>query len=79
MRVAADLLADLEDWTRESIRLRLRDGLGANARPALAVLRVALTGHPVAPPLYETLALLGRPSSLRRIRHALSAASPSGR
>ncbi|ARF59229.1 glutamate--tRNA ligase [Streptomyces gilvosporeus] len=79
LRAAADLLEDLEDWTADSVRLCLTKGLGQQARPALGALRVALTGRPVAPPLYETLALLGRTRSLCRMRHALSAQSPARR
>ncbi|MGW3274580.1 glutamate--tRNA ligase [Streptomyces kronopolitis] len=79
LRVVADLLEGLADWTAESVGSCLRTGLGKQARPALGALRVALTGRPVAPPLYETLALLGRTRSLCRIRHALSAVSPAPR
>lgn len=70
---AADLLGGLEEWTADTVRLRLKEGLGTGARRAFAALRIALTGRPVTPPLYETLALLGRDSSLRRVRCALDA------
>jgi glutamyl-tRNA synthetase len=36
------------------------------------VLRVAVTGQTAAPPLFETMAVLGRERSMKRIAAALS-------
>ena len=42
--------------------------LGAVAQP----LRVAVTGSTVSPPIFDTLAMLGRDRTVRRIRRAIS-------
>jgi len=42
-----------------------------NARKGLQPLRVAATGSSVSPPLFESLAALGRDRSLARLREAL--------
>jgi glutamyl-tRNA synthetase len=47
-------------------------GMGAVAQ----AIRVAVAGVPVSPPLGETLAVLGRESSLRRIERCLAVQSP---
>ena len=56
----------------EALRAALIDGLGLKPRKAFAPVRVAATGRTVSPPLYESLELLGRERSLRRLRHAKS-------
>jgi glutamyl-tRNA synthetase len=44
-------------------------GLGKLAQPV----RIALTGDAVSPPIYETIAVVGKAETLRRMRAALSA------
>ena len=59
------------------LRSELVDGLGVKARFAFAPARVALTGRRVSPPLFESMQLLGRDSTLarlRRLREHLNAA-----
>ncbi|MEE9295591.1 MAG: glutamate--tRNA ligase [Phycisphaerae bacterium] len=67
-------LETVSDWTAESLEALLMGvcesqdlKLGAVAQP----LRVAVTGTTVSPPIYDTLVLLGRGRSLKRIRRAL--------
>ena len=48
----------------------LVDGLGLKPRNAYGPIRVAVTGRTVSPPLFESLELLGRERSLRRLRAA---------
>jgi glutamyl-tRNA synthetase len=55
--------ADLE----EALRAALVDGLGVKPKFAFAPLRVAITGRRVSPPLFESMELLGRASSLARL------------
>lgn len=88
---AAELLAtgeacltDLEAWDAQTIEAALR-GLAAEKAlklgPLLQPIRVAVAGRRVAPPLFETLDVLGRETSLRRIaagRAALEAAAAAG-
>jgi glutamyl-tRNA synthetase len=77
--VLAAALAALEalpEWTTPDITQALKeslvDGLGLKPRKAFAPVRVAVTGRTVAPPLYESLELLGRDRTLGRLRRAMS-------
>jgi len=73
---ARGALADLEPFTAEAIEAALRDvveGLGLKPRQAFQPIRVAVTGSTVSPGLFESIELLGRERTLRR----LSAASHS--
>ena len=72
---AREALAALEAWTTESIEAALRERLveqmGLKPRNAFGPVRVAVTGRRVAPPLLESLELLGRERSLARLDGAL--------
>ena len=73
LRAAADRLAGVESWTTESIEVAMRamlEATGLNARKGFQPLRVAITGSQVSPPLFESMAILGRDPSLNRIRAA---------
>ncbi|MTD13104.1 glutamate--tRNA ligase [Nakamurella sp. YIM 132087] len=58
----------------EALKAALIDGLGLKPRVAFAAVRVATTGRTISPPLYESLELLGRETSLQRLRAALTGA-----
>src|SRR5699024_2247213 len=66
------VLADLPDFSadaqQEALRAVLVDELGIKPRFAFAPLRVAVTGRRVSPPLFESMEILGRDSSLARLR-----------
>ena len=71
-------LRDLPEWTPQDIEHVLTAyaqqrslGMGKVAQP----LRVALTGGTVSPPIYDTLAILGKDSTLTRIQRCIAAAS----
>ena len=49
-------------------RAALIDGLGLKPRTAFGALRVAVSGRRVSPPLFESMELLGRDSTLARLR-----------
>jgi len=77
LRVARDTLAGLESWNWEAIRDALRaalvDGLGLKPNKVFGgAVRVAITGRRVGPPLFESIALLGRERTLARLDRALS-------
>ena len=55
--------ADIEG----ALRAALVDGLGLKPRLAFTPLRIAVTGRRVSPPLFESMELLGRESTLARI------------
>jgi glutamyl-tRNA synthetase len=76
--VAAEAtLGDTEPWSVEAIEValkRLCEELDKKPRTVYLPIRLAVTGSRVSPGLYESLALLGKETSLERIRAALAAA-----
>ena len=67
---AHDALADLEPFTAESIEGALRgvlDRLGLKPRQGFQPIRLALTGSKVSPGLFESVELLGRETTLKRL------------
>jgi glutamyl-tRNA synthetase len=66
-------LADLPSWVATDIEAALRaaivDGMGVKPKFAFGPLRVAVTGRRVSPPLFESMEILGRDSSLARLQH----------
>ena len=75
LTTARTALAALPEWTTESIEVALResliDGLGRKPKVAFGPVRVAVTGRRISPPLFESLELLGRERSLRRLDAAI--------
>ncbi len=73
---AAESLAALDDFDHASIEAALRgalvDGLGLKPRNAFGPVRAAISGSRISPPLFESIALLGRDSTLARIAAARS-------
>lgn len=73
---ARDALATLETWSTESIdaalRAKLVDELGLKPRNAFGPVRVAITGRRISPPLFESLELLGRETTLARLGAVLA-------
>lgn len=68
-----DTLESLESWSPESIEEAMRalpEKLEMGAGKVFQPVRVAVTGSSVSPPLFESLAALGRPVSLERISRA---------
>jgi glutamyl-tRNA synthetase len=68
---AADRLAQLQTWEAGAIEEDLRglvEELGEKPRTAFAPIRLAVTGSKISPGLFESLELLGRDESLRRLR-----------
>ncbi len=73
-----DRLAGLPSFGVEAIEGALRtlaDERDLRLGPMLRIVRVAVTGKTVAPPLFETLAILGRERVLTRIDRGLEALS----
>jgi glutamyl-tRNA synthetase len=70
---AAQRLEAMASWEADDIEATLRsllDELSLNARKGLQPLRVAITGSTVSPPLFESMAVLGRERALQRLRDA---------
>ncbi len=69
----AKRLEALGDWTPEAIEAEMRairEERGLGAKKAFQPVRAAVTGTLISPPLFESLALLGRERTLERIRAA---------
>jgi glutamyl-tRNA synthetase len=80
----ADDLAALPEWTHDSCDHALRqlaEKTGVKAGLLINATRVALVGQPVAPPLFDTMLVLGKDRVVARLRRALpviSARSAAG-
>jgi glutamyl-tRNA synthetase len=68
---AIDALGGLEEWTtgaiEETLRLTLIEGLGLKPRIAFGALRTGISGKRISPPLFESMELLGKESTLARL------------
>ncbi|WP_146364532.1 glutamate--tRNA ligase [Arthrobacter yangruifuii] len=71
-------LESVTDWTAENIQAALRQALvedmGIKPRLAFGPVRTAVSGRRISPPLFESMVILGRESSLARIRAFRAAA-----
>lgn len=71
LEAAQGALGPVAAWTTETIEVALRsalvDELGLKPKHAFGPVRVAVTGRTVSPPLFESLELLGRERTLRRL------------
>jgi glutamyl-tRNA synthetase len=69
---ALEALDSMEGWATASLEEVLRDALverlEVSPRHAFGPLRVAISGRRVSPPLFESMEVLGRRSSLQRLR-----------
>jgi glutamyl-tRNA synthetase len=75
---AAAQLEPVEPWATEPIEEALKglcERLGEKPRTVYLPIRVAVTGSRVSPGLYESLELLGRDESLRRLRRGADLAT----
>ncbi|MDX6199922.1 MAG: glutamyl-tRNA synthetase [Actinomycetota bacterium] len=73
LAAAADALEPLEVWDTEHVQgaldgALLEDGMGLKRGKAYAPIRAAVCGSSISPPLPESLALLGKERTLRRLR-----------
>jgi glutamyl-tRNA synthetase len=68
------ILESLPEFSAEEIQSPLRElveELGLTAGQVFGVLRVAVTGRSVSPPLFESMEIIGRGSVLERIQNAI--------
>jgi glutamyl-tRNA synthetase len=69
-----EILAAQPDISHERCEPPLRayvDESGLNANQVFGILRVAVTGQKVSPPLFESMEIIGREVCLRRIQNAI--------
>ena len=72
LEAALGSLPGVDVWETGQIEAALRfaliDGLGLKPRTAFGPLRAAVSGRRISPPLFESMELLGRDSTLARVR-----------
>lgn len=74
LAAATEGLEEIASWNHDTIEAALRDmavTLEVKPKVLFQAVRVAVTGSTVSPPLFESLALLGKDRSLARMRAAL--------
>jgi len=75
LKAAREKLASLESFDHDFLEGALRplaEGLGLKAGQLFGVLRVATTGRTAAPPLFETMMVLGKETCLKRLEAAIA-------
>ncbi|MFL7890458.1 MAG: glutamate--tRNA ligase [Anaerolineales bacterium] len=73
-RLAYDVLKEMPEINKELAEEPMRataDQLGLKAGQLFGILRVAVTGRTVSPPLFETMAVIGKETVLERIQAAI--------
>jgi glutamyl-tRNA synthetase len=80
-RQAQEYVRQVEPFTVEQLQAGLvnigeENSVNGKAGPFLGKLRLAVTGQPVSPPLYESMVALGRERVLQRLDEALAILQP---
>jgi glutamyl-tRNA synthetase len=73
LELAHDHLAGVQTWTHDNLEASMRalaEELGLKVGQLFGSLRTAITGQQVSPPLFESMEIIGREESLRRIKLA---------
>jgi glutamyl-tRNA synthetase len=71
---AGQILENLPEFSAESAELAMRhlvEEMGLKPGQLFGILRAAVTGQSVSPPLFESMAIVGREKTLERIRNAV--------
>ncbi|WP_407662588.1 glutamate--tRNA ligase [Microlunatus elymi] len=80
LEAAESAITGLDQFDHDQIEIALRtaliDGLGMKPRKAFGPVRAAISGKRISPPLFESMELLGRESSLSRIGRAKAYLGP---
>jgi glutamyl-tRNA synthetase len=74
LQAVVQRISGLEHWQHEALEGAIRpqaEELGMKTGELFGLIRVAVTGRTAAPPLFETMAVLGRERSLERLESAL--------
>jgi glutamyl-tRNA synthetase len=67
-----EALPDFRAETQETAMRALCEELGLSAGQLFGTVRVATTSQKVSPPLFESMEILGRDTSLERIRQSIA-------
>ena len=77
LRALLPVLSGVSDWTAAGIEAAVKPYAEAHAGGQLGKaaqpLRIAVSGGTVSPPIFDTLAIVGKASTLRRIERAIQA------
>jgi glutamyl-tRNA synthetase len=69
---AISALDPVTDWSAENIQTALKEalveGMGIKPRLAFGPVRTAVSGRRISPPLFESMVILGKESSLKRLQ-----------
>lgn len=74
VRRAYQIIAELPEITRETAEEPLQllaEELGLNAGQLFGILRSVVTGQKVSPPLFESMAIIGKQKVLNRLENAI--------
>ncbi len=75
LQAVSHVIEVIEPWDAATLESAVRpmcDTLGLSAKQLFGVLRVALTGRTAAPPLFDTMEVLGKARTSRRLADAAS-------
>lgn len=73
-RKTYDILASLPDLSHQTAEPPMREFVeksGLSANQAFGILRVAVTGQKISPPLFESMEIIGREKTLERLQKAI--------
>ncbi len=73
-RQALQALEVAPEFTKDGLETPLRamvEGMGLSAGQVFGILRVAVTGQKVSPPLFESMEIIGRSVVLERVQQAI--------
>jgi glutamyl-tRNA synthetase len=82
LRRGAEIISKAEPFDTPTLEAAFRaaaESAEVKVGPFLQPFRVALTGKTVAPPLFESMVVLGREETLRRLGNALAALEESAK
>jgi glutamyl-tRNA synthetase len=74
-RKSYDILASLSDLSHQTAEPPMREfveGSGLSANQVFGILRVAVTGQKVSPPLFESMEVIGKEKVLERLQKAIA-------
>ncbi|MEW6407018.1 MAG: glutamate--tRNA ligase family protein, partial [Chloroflexota bacterium] len=73
-RKSCEVLAALPEWTHAAAEPPMRalvEQLGLGPNQVFGILRVAVTGQKVSPPLFESMEVIGKEKCLARVKQAI--------
>ncbi len=73
-RKAYEILSALPDLNHQTAEPPMRayvEQSGLSANQVFGIMRVAVTGQKVSPPLFESIAIIGKEKSLQRLKKAI--------